>query len=521
MAQKPRRSYSLSESVLLRLHKVVAEHRSRGDSRLPTVKELASITGASPVTVCKAMRRLVKDGVVSSAPRRGITLVSGAPARGQPSGGLDRPDASMQEGVATGIRRDIFAGRFRHRSGFLPSVKELSAAYGVSPGQTGKILNAMVDQGVLHKRHKRYRIAVQPPEASSSSILLFARGNNTRGIDLQGERHQELAAWFERTCHDQNIRFRAVGISLADPISPALAKGRDQGASPTPGESILGYVVMPAGLGRLGELVRMLASTDKPTVILDENGAVNAAAADIRHDNVWIFSVSNSPACSLHVGRRLFGLGHTKVAYISPWSDVLWSVNRYQGLVDAYREAGLDGCVAAVTGSGAADRALTRLFNQPSSYGIVNGEHLAMVIADAGYASPPPAQHIIAVRREKSGILRQVSNALTVLFDRARATGATAWVVCNDTFAVPALHYLAQKRVKVPEEISVVSYDGTNSAVKNDLASFDFNMPGIAHAIVSTIQTPRVARSVYRSSPVEIDGMLWGRGSLGPAPRQG
>jgi DNA-binding LacI/PurR family transcriptional regulator len=107
------------------------------------------------------------------------------------------------------------------------------------------------------------------------------------------------------------------------------------------------------------------------------------------------------------------------------------------------------------------------------------------------------------------------------LFDKVlRSGGYTAWVGLNDACARAALHFLREKGVRVPETLSVVGCDNDSEAFADGLSTYDFNMPGVVHAMVQHVLTHRRGPGVSTATPyTEIPGKLIVRDSSGFAPR--
>jgi LacI family transcriptional regulator len=115
-----------------------------------------------------------------------------------------------------------------------------------------------------------------------------------------------------------------------------------------------------------------------------------------------------------------------------------------------------------------------------------------------------------------------VAGRLRPLFERALGDRrATAWIGVNDTVALAALAFLRAAGRRVPADLSVVGFDDSNDALRAGLASYDFNLPALAEALVEHVVGWR-SRSGRDHSPVaEIPGLLVERDSLGSASGTG
>ena len=80
------------------------------------------------------------------------------------------------------------------------------------------------------------------------------------------------------------------------------------------------------------------------------------------------------------------------------------------------------------------------------------------------------------------------------LFDEAiKDTEISAWVCANDVVAERALDYLKRKRVRIPNDLSVVSYDDSSIAYSKRITSYNFNSTGLVKAMIHFCLNPRRA----------------------------
>jgi len=86
-------------------------------------------------------------------------------------------------------------------------------------------------------------------------------------------------------------------------------------------------------------------------------------------------------------------------------------------------------------------------------------------------------------------------------------------VVFNDLLALPILDQLSEERVRVPDELSVVSFDNTMPAQLKGLSSYSFNYPAIVNAMLEHILDPKRTRS--GDGVVEVPGMVVERQTSG------
>jgi DNA-binding LacI/PurR family transcriptional regulator len=108
------------------------------------------------------------------------------------------------------------------------------------------------------------------------------------------------------------------------------------------------------------------------------------------------------------------------------------------------------------------------------------------------------------------------------LFDRAlQDRSITAWVLHHDSTAIVALKYLKMKKIAVPEEMSVVSFDNTSDSICNELTSYDFNIQSLAYQTLNYILNKRSVQAERGEREIEIAGMLITRNSTGKRVQKG
>jgi len=107
-----------------------------------------------------------------------------------------------------------------------------------------------------------------------------------------------------------------------------------------------------------------------------------------------------------------------------------------------------------------------------------------------------------------------MARELAPLFGRALALRGDAWVCVNDMEAVQALRFLRQNRVRVPGDLRLVSFDNTDDALYHGLTSYEFDVRGMALAMLDRVLRPnQQPASTDTSRVVTHSGVVIGRGS--------
>jgi LacI family transcriptional regulator len=84
----------------------------------------------------------------------------------------------------------------------------------------------------------------------------------------------------------------------------------------------------------------------------------------------------------------------------------------------------------------------------------------------------------------------------------------TAWVMANDYAAMLAIDFLREKKVRIPEDLSIISFDNTPGAVEYQLTSYDFNHGGTISMMLNYAIRPSIIPEAQRDKVIEIEGTI-------------
>ena len=102
--------------------------------------------------------------------------------------------------------------------------------------------------------------------------------------------------------------------------------------------------------------------------------------------------------------------------------------------------------------------------------------------------------------------------------ERAIDIGSTALVVANDLAAIGALAALRARGLSVPEDVSVVGYDGMRLLDSLDLTTVAQPLADMGRAAADLL-VDRIAQPTKDSVHRQVETRLVARGSSGPSPR--
>jgi DNA-binding LacI/PurR family transcriptional regulator len=207
-------------------------------------------------------------------------------------------------------------------------------------------------------------------------------------------------------------------------------------------------------------------------------------------------------------------LGHRKVAFITPYHQSQWCVERLRGVQHAFAAAGLPEGVALFDAS--VDNLLELMVRQkPFS---TFRRHLRQ-FEDAVSRPYDLTQNLfeenLALHHMEAQFLK---SHLEPYFRRALADSATtAWIGATDMVGLIALTFLRTNGVGVPQAKSVISYDDTIEAFGVGLSSYSFNVAAIVQAMFDHI-TSGPSRRARGPQVLEVPGVVMARATTGPVP---
>ena len=405
------------------------------------------------------------------------------------------------------IAGDLLALRFPGPEP-LPSLKELCAHYDAGRLTVGRALRALAADGWLARSGRRFSPVHARARRVQASIVFLAEQPGGDVLTDLTPRALELWRVLEGRCHGRNVRFlvRSVDDYLGG------QKRREE-----PG--IIGYIVRNLDIDPVlaQRLLGRLAESGLPVGLVDEVGQTSQLEWPRRSSRFRTFAIAHSDGAGRQIGQRLLQLGHRRVALFSPFEQRDWSRNRLSGIAGTFARLGAGAIVSYVVPAFPDHDSVRAAVTSTPGYaelarrieafgGRLDPSHLS--------ADPGPLIRDPLFRSFTSEV---VAGRLRPLFERALAAqpAATAWVGANDTVALAAARFLRQAGRRVPGDVTVVGFDNTLEALREGLASYDFNLPALASALLDHVLGWRTRPGRDRGPVVEIPGTLVERESLG------
>lgn len=480
---------------------------------------MAQSSSFSSRTLSLAFRALRERGVLEGGQRCGIRAASAEKAAAVP---LVQPfparrHAERWREVRDRLVRDITGGHYSADAG-LPGYKELCQHYGVSYRTMRRAVQALVDSGMLSLHRRRLRVAAPPVPAVRSTVAAVTHlGSIEELCSATPPRATDFWRTLSGVCSRANLNLAIYSCDrrsdgrLRDLSSGPLTSVTDLVTRRT----VIGFIVwgIPSPILNRG-LLTTLRRGNVPVVLAGTTVQVPRMGAD----GGDVRQILPSPGEGTEVGRFLIGLGHRRVAFVSPHHDFSWSRRRLRELQSVFACAG------------SAYRVLPFLDNVlPDNWRLP--EH---VLSSAAWR--PHMRNLRSLERfldESQGVstrlierhmapylrTRFVQAQCRGLYERALAErGVTAWVCVNDAVALGALEFLEAAGRKVPGEVSVVGFDDAPEAFAAGLTSYSFNVSSLAQAVPGRLLESRRRGARPGLTTILIPGFVVSRSSAGPCP---
>jgi DNA-binding LacI/PurR family transcriptional regulator/DNA-binding transcriptional regulator YhcF (GntR family) len=464
--------------------------------------------------MCAALRKMQEKGMLWKRPGAGI--FAGQPAHRRTDRKPPIPNRQKAEAVRQSLLRDIFEGRF-DGSPALPPWKQLTRQYGVCHATFRKVLKSLANDGIVQPQRSKFAVAASRPDRPANSVVLY--------IAEEVIRHLASATWvrswlylfvyaLEYQCSLRNIR-----------LSVRIVPGA---VDPFAGLSdALGIIVCPSMYANsqpeVRDLLIHLSSYGKPVCTWDME-LMRAFPELLSYRNL-LFLRGTDYEGGRDTGRLLLSLGHRRVAFFTFESGDQWSLQRQNGLSDAFEAAGFPDAVSVYT-----EKDLLPTNSDPS---ILHGSllnkrkkqhrYLARFMQHIGRHFDPSL-----VKTEAEEALRALDAHISghwsrfdVLYRRALSNkGITAWVAGEDGMAIYSiLPFLAARRINVPGMISVTGFSNMFGALSQNLTTYNFNSGGAAALALNCLLYPDQRRVLTKREGhvLEVQGHMVERGTTGPA----
>jgi DNA-binding LacI/PurR family transcriptional regulator len=366
--------------------------------------------------------------------------------------------------LAENLRQEIHAGQFTAGQP-LPTPKDGSKLHGVHAATVRKAYGILQAQGMVDRQGRSWTVSLPHLKRTRTPTVLCI-GAVGAGGKLRMESDREWDFWRE-------IQMETIRCGL----EPRLVTLDD--ALPELDARAFGAIVSNWHMSDTTRLLDNLHRLRMPSAVWVANEEALPGARYRSARTLWFHDLAQGREAGAIMAQYLAGLGHRKIAWISPFHKSSWSVNRLEGL-----KAALDGNIQvfeAVHDWISEWDVQTQIAGSPDTIRRVDLEG----IDDDG---------------DPDGLRRPIVETLTRMrcmeifapqLEAALACGATLWVAGSDLVARWCLHWLHAKGLRVPQDIALASFDDTREATRYNLTSLRFDVQGMARAMVRQVLSSR------------------------------
>jgi len=418
---------------------------------------------------------------------------------------------TLAQKIKAQIKKDIFSGRYVPGVQ-LPSCKELQHYYHTSFPTIKKTLCALASEDIIKSYKKGYIVPSLTLNNRTARVVALGCGWEDAKIwaDYQDKEYFHLlesACLQSKVALDVVVYFRQNGkLCFIHSATRQPYNLKD--------DSILGIAYIVANLElKPEEVLTELAQLKKPVAVLDVVGGWKLPEFSPANRYVQFFTVTTSMQPARQVAKYLLSLDHTRIAYISPFHKALWSKKRFLGITQIYKDTGYpDGVVPICLDRYAYQwDYLQHLEKQEDIQTFIEEYDLWKKYARSKFFRKfgNISYSISKYLTQQNCASGEIYQKMSPLFSNAlKDKKITAWLMANDYAATLALDYLKDKKVKVPEDISVIAFDNTIDAMEYQLTSYDFNNNGIINIMLRYILLPSTIPAQESGTIKEVDGMI-------------
>ena len=403
--------------------------------KMPSVRRMAERLGLSVNTVHRAYKLLAIEGRIQLVHGKGCFWGSAPSFEVQ-------PEESVYSVVERLFQNDLDSGVL-NAFDELPSCKELSNRYAVSPYIVKKFLLQKSAQGILRHVGHRFFFSEERPIGKSNYVLFVHRSDGFGRLKIESERESDVFRTFAQIAAEQKIAVKFIGFHessnqffLSDGSVYTIKNDTH----------CLGVFLSTWLVYDASKLFAHFATFKNPISVWWEY-APDMVPMSARNKKKWAFyNVAFGKEAGVIVGRYLNSKNMGPVHYLSPYHASFWSKARLQGLL----EAGTD----------------------------------VVPLVDDRFASP---FDLIDVAN-RGGVDSQVllNSVLESLLKKATLD---KFVCSNDRVAASLIDYFKAKKLPTPY---VVGFDDTIESYRYVFDSFAFNVGTMVKEAIYHIVAPTI-----------------------------
>ena len=513
-----KRPYAVNQALEF-IRAQAAQSAGTEHKMLPTLDEMARMSGISQRTLGKARDILRKESLIAPQSRRFYRVCAdekippSAIEQGRSVSIAPDSKGSGWQRLTAQIEKDILTGRFSQTLQ-LPTIKELESMYQASYPTVKKALAYLCEKGLIKMGLRGYNLQQPSKRRMPYKVFLF-------GAPQDGE-FLHMGMYEEQILFALEAELARAGISLHIWTFTETDNGLQftnpatlETISRLPvDETVFGFIkIINVPHGYSQSLMQQLSSFRRPIALLDEIGMWKLEDSIAGAPFVQIFNVTLSQKPGEQIARYLLAKGHTKIAFMAASPEFAWSKIRYNAIAKTYQSAGFTDCVRYYElTSSAAEKNIEQKYTLPM---LKDLQHTA-------------SRHPQRVQREMKELLNihlyPVNKAISMrprleqLLRELMSEGEVTAIVFAESCATMTVDYCRRKGIRIPNDISIISFDDSIERLRYRITSYNFNISGTVTAVINFI----LQRGMFgrKQSPqiFEVDGFVVERESVGIAP---
>jgi DNA-binding transcriptional regulator YhcF (GntR family)/DNA-binding LacI/PurR family transcriptional regulator len=488
--------------------------------QLPSIRVLAQSAGVSFVTMWKALKKLLKQGILQSGKNGTYKINKDHTANTEDNQQiyLSEQDELINAGpwqnqnVADKLFKDIVSGKYTCGEK-LPSCKELQQNYKVSFTTLKKALNKLINEEIIEPRSNGYYLPPLTGSTSHARLVVIGCGweDGKILVDYQDKNYFRT---LESECIRMNLQLDVV-VYYRSNERLQFVNTASQSIYDLSERTIIGYIFIVANLESTPEeVLERLVGLHRNVAVLNVVGGWKIPRCAQGNRFVQIFTATASTVPAKRVALYLLGKGHKYIAFFSPFHKALWSQRRLDTIIEIYKRAGFTNGVKSFVYDTYAYQwdylknqdhyeDIRSLIDQYTKWRKDTHAEFFNKFGNLGYS-------IVKYITEWNCASGEIFEKMKPLFDRALENKSlTVWVMANDFAATIAIDYLKEKNIRIPEDLSIISFDNTLDSMEYHLTSYDFNNQGIISMMLRYIIAPQTIKpAARRGGFIEVDGTL-------------
>jgi len=441
---------------------------------LPSIARLSQQWGVAYNTLSKAVRVLVDKGKLECFPGRGIRVAATkGQAASNPACGAGR------NRLYADLRTRILEGTVRHGE-VLPKLHHFSLDNRISRHTIVRALRALEYEALIHKKGRQWIVGPLPPAPlprtafkNQQVVLIVAPYlGNLRNFYIHDFTARFIIPFNDELSHagiSENFIQMYTGDTRPDVRRKALADA--QNLVSRLGSRFSGALIergpfqFDEHAESMDEWVRCLLAYEKPVMFFDFNGTSEAFSRG-RYGNsrrYYRFFLDEMTAVRKAV-RFLIDAGHRHMGFCMPSGDASpWIARRAAMAESAARKMTPPADVLSIIQDEPIWQATDKDFDDSMQ------ERIMLQIQKKGQRSP----HFTSRQRTL------IDN--TPSFRKLLESEATAMISPSDEYAFAHYQWLMEAGIKIPEHLSMISFDNSSDLALFPVSTIDFGFSRLGH----------------------------------------